>query len=313
MKILGAGMSGLLAGQHFRTHNPKIIERQDCIPNNHAALLRFRTKIIQSETKIRLKEVKVQKMINYKENHFTESNLFFNNLYSQKVILGRTESRSIGDLKDCTRYIAPDDFIDRLSHGLNIIFGEEANRHVEDQISNPENPMISTIPMKILAEMLDYDLNEDLKTIPIKVVNFELSGASFDIYQTVYYPNPTLPFYRISITGSRVIAEFHKSVPYSKSEWDTEEKIFQNLYHFLEIDFGIVDFSAKDLVIKTQHHGKLINCDPNVRKKFLRFITHKYNIYCLGRWGTHRQILMDDVVNDLNVIDNMISSDRYER
>ena len=65
MKIIGAGMSGLLAGQFFRSNKPLVIEKQDSLPNNHKALLRFRTEAVSELSGIRFKSVNVQKMINY--------------------------------------------------------------------------------------------------------------------------------------------------------------------------------------------------------------------------------------------------------
>lgn len=318
MKILGAGMSGLLAGQHFRTLNPKILEIQDKLPNNHAALLRFKTNSIEQETKIRLKKVQVSKMINYKEDHFTESNLFFNNLYSRKVS-GRTTSRSIGNLEKCTRYIAPKDFVSRLSSGLNILYGVDVYNIVREQLSDSYrsrkelDPIVSTIPMKVLASMIDYKIDFELASVSITVFSFELDDT-YDIYQTVYYPNPDLPFYRISITGKRVIVEFGDRIEIEDyCDWDSERKIKENIIHFLEIDFGISIIRIDRLKKKTQEYGKLINCDDYERKKFIGFVTQKYNIYSLGRWATHRQILMDDVIDDLKVIDNMVYSNQYNR
>ena len=164
----------------------------------------------------------------------------------------------------------------------------------------------------MLAAMIDYKIDFDLKSVPIMVVSFEMD-STYDIYQTVYYPNPSLPFYRISITGRKVIIEFNDIDPEWMEDWNSSDKIIKNILHFLEIDFGISLFSVGKFVKKIQEYGKLINCNDNERKKFIGFVTRRYNIYSLGRWATHRQILMDDVIDDLQVIDNMISSNQYSR
>ena len=63
--IYGAGLAGLLAGHMLRSLNPKIVESQDSLPNNHGALLRFRTDKVARACATPFKKVKVQKAIKY--------------------------------------------------------------------------------------------------------------------------------------------------------------------------------------------------------------------------------------------------------
>jgi len=306
MIIIGAGMSGMLAGQHFRHMNPLIYEKQPSLPNNHKALLRFRSDAVSQLTGIPFKKVRVSKMINYKEQHLTESNMHLNNMYSQKVS-GAIRERSMGKLETCDRFIAPEDFIEQLSNGLNI----EYNTDVSNLDFNTGEIIISTMPVTALADLIGYSLDTELKTKEIWTMRFNISDfVDCDIYQTVYYPNPQLPLYRLSITGSSVIAEFCED----PVKWGGIHDISYNICHFLYIDFGIKisSLSLSPQLHKTKH-GKLIPCDGNEVKKFMQYATQEHNIYSLGRWGTHRQILMDDVVNDLKVIHKMILSDNYSR
>jgi hypothetical protein len=309
MIIIGAGMSGMLAGQHFRSLNPTILERQKELPNNHKALLRFRSESVSQLTGIPFKQVKVSKMINYKEAHISEPTPFLNNLYSMKVS-GAIRGRSLSDISPCSRYIAPDDFIDKVSNGLDIKYGVDAHGKIINQIVDNEQPVISTMPVTTLAHILNYDLGVSLYTRPIWTVSFELGFLDCDVYQTVYYPNPTLPLYRLSITGNRVIAEFNED-PNELPSWEGDT--IENLKHFLEIDFGITDFQALNTKAGHQEYGKLLPCSGHQVKDFMGWATMNYNIYSLGRWATHRQILMDDVVKDIHSIGRMINSNRYSR
>lgn len=309
MKIIGAGMSGLLAGQYFRSLQPTIIERQKSLPNNHKALLRFRSGVVSDLSGIQFKKVKVDKMINYKEEHITEPNLFLNNLYSQKVT-GTISNRSAMNLSSAERFIAPEDFIQRLSNGLDIEYRVDAKPSIVRQIIDSSEPLISTMPVSSLASLLNYDLDAKLKTRPIWTFSVDIRTPDCEVYQTVYYPNPKLPIYRISITGNRVIAEFNED-PSTVSSWGS--KTLGNIMHFLEIDFGIEAIRGRYWNTNGgyQQYGKLIPDTSGKVKRFLGWATRNHNIYSLGRWGTHRQILMDDVVHDLSVINRMINSDGY--
>ncbi len=302
MIIIGAGLSGLLAGQYFRHHNPIILEKQDSLPNNHKALLRFRTSAVSDLTGIPFKKVKVQKMAVHQGAIYDKPNLFISNLYSQKVS-GVVRSRSISNLDDCERYIAPEDFIQKASHGLDIKYNQE----VDNFDNHTGEPIISTMPVFALAEKLGYKGLPSLKSREIWTVTFDLS-ANVDVYQTVYYPDPKSPLYRLSITGKKVIAEFCDDIT-----GQDLEALFIELSKYIEFNFGIPCQHPTNIKTGYQKYGKLVECETNAVKEFIGWATHKHNIYSLGRWGTHRQILMDDVVSDLKKVDRMIRSNNYER
>lgn len=305
MLIIGAGMSGMLAGHYFRHLKPEIVESQPCLPNNHKALLRFRSDVVSTLTGIPFKKVFVQKMINYKGEHYQESNIFLNNMYSHKVT-GQFRSRSTINLNSEHRYIAPENFIDLMSNGLDIRYSQKAELGF---IGYNSGPIISTMPVYSLAKALGYELEEVLQSTSIETITFNIDHPYCDLYQTVYYPNPSLSMYRMSITGNKVIAEF---VPTSSGETELH---LDELIHFLEIDFGMHPSTIKVKNVKesTQKYGKLIPCDTNCVKEFIHWASVNHNIYSLGRWGTHRQILMDDVVNDIKVIDKLIRTKGYSR
>ena len=294
MLIIGAGMSGLLAGQYFRSLNPTIIERQDSLPNNHSALLRFRSDSVSNLTGINFQEVTVQKAIYYKR-HFCSPSILMNNLYSRKVT-GEIHPRSISNLDTCNRYIAPTDFIQKVSNGLNARYGEDAKAYLA---TSDAGPIISTMPVFALAKMLDYDLNIELEHKSIWTTTITVPDC--DVYQTIYFPDEDFPYYRISITGDTIIAE---SIKCPSLESGLDESIMEC--------FGI-DVEGLEVWMKKQKYGKLIEHSGKEVKDFIIHATNEHNIYSLGRWGTHRQILMDDVVHDLKVIGHLINTNKYGR
>tara|TARA_R110000744_G_C19371578_1_gene562714 strand:- start:16120 stop:17010 length:891 start_codon:yes stop_codon:yes gene_type:complete len=294
MIIIGSGMSGMLAAHYFRHLEPVILEKQSELPNNHKALLRFRSEVVSDLTGIPFKKVNVQKMISFECAQLKQSNIFLNNMYSLKVT-GSLRQRSIGNLEDCERYIAPEDFIGKLSKGLDIKYNQDVS------LIGFKIPVISTMPVYALAEKLGYELSVKLESSEIFTTVIDLSVNS-DVYQTVYYPSHKSAFYRISITGGKVIAEskFGKS----------DDVMRKHLLHHLKMDFGI-ETEANNFKVNYQKYGKLIECEGQQVKQFLGWATRNHNIYSLGRWGTHRQILMDDVVKDIKQIDKLMNSNGY--
>ena len=302
-------MSGLLAANILRKQTPKVIESQKGPANNHGALLRFRTDSVASRTGLEFKKVHVKKEINYHGDHFHTPTIGMANEYCRKVT-GGYSSRSIMNTEDCTRYIAPNDFLKKMEFGCNIEYNRPVNRN---DIDSWDCPVISTIPMHNLMRILGWESSPQFEHKSIWSVSLDILSPSFDIYQTVYYPNRDLPFYRMSITGSKVIIEFLEE-PQLKYFWKGEEIGLSNyILHFLENDFKIFDIIFSGPYIKFQEYGKLIPIDNRTRKKFILWATQTHNVYSLGRWATHRQILLDDVVNDVDVINKLINSNNYNR
>jgi len=80
VKIYGAGMAGLLAANMLRRFKPEVCEAQPSLPNNHAALLRFRTDACSRATGIPFRKVSVQKAISYEGRLISQSNIALNNI-----------------------------------------------------------------------------------------------------------------------------------------------------------------------------------------------------------------------------------------
>lgn len=309
MKIIGAGLAGLLAGNILRKMQPVIIEKSDSLPNNHTALLRHRENKISEATAIPFKKVKVQKAIcetiDGKQRITSTPNLIHMNYYSMKVT-GGYHSRSIGNLEPVERYIAPSNFIELLSHGLDIKYGQD----FKITKSKSKTPIISTIPMPVIANMVGVKLNFDFEYREITVLSCDICGVDIDIYQTVYFPSPTTKIYRASITGKRLIIEhIGANIVPQNVEWFRSDY----LKEILNYSFGIISNKIyfDKVSLKNNKYGKIKNVNSQERKDFIKYLTDKHNIYSLGRYATWRNILLDDVHNDVFVIKKLIESNGY--
>src|SRR6478735_6009068 len=110
IKVVGAGMAGLLAGAILRDECSEIVEAQKSLPHNHTALLRFRSSIVGDAVNIPFTEVQVMKAVQSFSNPVADAIS-----YSVKTN-GSARLRSItgAEGKIEKRYIAPDDFVERL-------------------------------------------------------------------------------------------------------------------------------------------------------------------------------------------------------
>ncbi len=314
MIIYGAGLAGLLTANILRRYQPVVHEAQSELPNNHEALLRFRTDAVSRATGIPFREVEVWKSIRYKGRTLGRPDIQMNNLYSLKVT-GEYHTRSIGNLSECKRYIAPPDFIAQLARGLDIKYNSPLTKDVlngryrdADKFLTGFTPMISTVPLPAIVSMLELaPIVFNFKAITS--VWFTIERPAMDVYQTIYYPDPDLPYYRASITGNRMIVEFMGP---GVSELEADAAVKQILP-----DFGIVkaQLSCSKHQIKAQKYGKLLPINEQARRKAIVALTDKYMVYSVGRFATWRQILMDDVVQDVARVEGWIADrdDVYKR
>jgi hypothetical protein len=300
IKIYGAGLAGLLTANVMRKRNPVILESQPALPNNHAALLRFRTDKVGRACAIPFKKVKVKKAIKYDCEIHTKPDLFFSNLYSQKVTTAIL-SRSIDDLESAERYVAPENLINQMANGCDIQYNQELNKYdIFD-----ESPKISTIPMPALMKIVGWRDIPKFSSTKIYTQKAIIEDPECDVYQTIYYPDPLESHYRISIIGNVVTSE-HITKP--------ENHIGDHIMSALREDFGIKARKLNDLKSSSQKYGKIRPINEELRKEFIYEMTSKYKIYSVGRFATWRQLLLDDVVKDIEVVEKFIyNQDNYKR
>lgn len=322
MIIFGAGMAGLLAAQMLRRFKPVVYEKQATLPNNHEALLRFRSNAVSIATGIPFTRVEVTKAVWYEGKLYSECSLEMNNKYSYKTT-GEYSARSIGDLRTVERWIAPANFIEMLASGVDIRFNyaitqkslvESGNKH--------SNPIISTLPMPVLANLTEEPPNSiapaSFKYRPIWALTADIVSPAVNLHQTIYYPGVSQKFYnsvtekfgmtaersfyRASINGSRVILEFG-DFNYSELNGASFTKSF--LSQALD-DFGL-KCTCHNIQIKEQKFGKIMPIDERERRAFILKMTDEQRIYSLGRFATWRpKILLDDLVQDVRRIEALI-------
>lgn len=211
------------------------------------------------------------------------------------------------------RYIAPPDLITRMAEGVPIEFGREF------KINDPHiasAPVISTIPMPSLIEVLDYDMAPDFEYNMGATITALISDC--DAYVSLLVPHPGVPASRISITGNQLIVEvpLHWSKqPDEFDEWFKEIRAASNLIARNAANLlGIADaqvFAVDDA--KPQRYNKINPIKDEARKEFMFWATKNFSIYSLGRFATWRPgLLLDDLVNDIRLIDKWIGRSNYD-
>lgn len=305
-------MAGLLAANMLRRYEPEVHELQPSLPFNHGALLRFRTDAVAKATGQPFTRVRVHKAVLWNGSLVKTPTLQMANSYSLKVT-GRVLPRSILNTDPVDRWIAPPDFIEKMTKGVNIIYGSGLDKVgiIDSEIFGPT---ISTIPMPSLMELVEWRdrpifLYDSIISVATKIID-----PMVNVYQTIYAPSKEVPWYRASITGDTLILEYmYHDWPdedyHSMSSEEKRDQCFAEIMRTLEL-FGFggnsFDLEVDIPTVKFQKFGKLKPIDDIVRRSFIYGMTQKYGIYSLGRFGTWRQLLLDDVVNDVNVIDRFL-------
>lgn len=304
LQIWGAGMAGLIAANVLRKHNPIVYEAKSELPHNHKALLRFRTDKVSIATGIPFKKVNIKKAIWFDGKLYNESNLKFDNLYSQKVT-GTVAKRSIENFHGEVRYIAPHDFVERLAEGVEI----EYNHKVEKP---SDGVAISTLPMPLNMKIAGLNAGTKYECKEICSVNFYINEPLVDVYQTIYDVSEKTPFYRLSISGNEAIFEGRKEAIDAMFEKGAESAyIATTLREYFGIDTRNAEFTNPVKIV--QPLGKIIPIDDTIRKNNILNLSREKQIYSLGRFATWRQIMLDDVIGDIDVIEKIMKQDNYNK
>ena len=301
MKIYGAGMAGLLAANMLRRYEPEVHELQASLPYNHGALLRFRTDAVSKATGQPFKKILVHKAVLWMGQLYYQPTIQMANSYSLKVT-GEILPRSIINTEPSYRYIAPPDFIEKMTKGINIVYDSPLRKPFSDDV------IISTIPMPALMDITGWDNRPHFPHDAIISVKVNIADPKVDIYQTIYAAHPNVKWYRASISGHVLIVEYLQKdwLNYvAMPEEDRLDYCYDDVRVALEY-FGLYSAETDSTETKFQKFGKLRPVDDSVRKSFIYGATQLYGIYSLGRFATWRQILLDDVVHDIEVIDNFI-------
>jgi len=299
MKILGAGLSGLIAAHVYP--NAEVFEAGPQSQNTHRAVLRFRTAAVGDAVGVEFRSVRVNKGI-WSEGGYVSPDIRLANFYSQKVAGGRLLDRSIWKIDPVERFIAPENFIERMIEQV------KGRVHWSSPVNSVEElgvgaPVISTLPLPVLAKICSSEhllKEERFGHSRIQVRRFRVPDA--DVFQSVYFPSPETAVYRASITKDLLIVE---SIQDSPVKSDLEEV-------FRAFGLGVGELAEIDPV-QLQRYGKIIPVNEHVRRNFIQSITRNFGIYSVGRFAVWKNLLLDDTLNDLAVVKRLINSDAYSQ
>jgi hypothetical protein len=296
IKIIGAGMAGLLAANMLRRREPVVYERQKALPHNHAAVLRFRSPLVGEVLGVPFRRVRVIKHAVPWRNPVADAMA-----YSEKVIGQLRSDRSVLQGTEVVdRWIAPPNLVERMAEGINIKFDTDFD------LSEETTKVISTIPMPNLMIMMGYGTPAVFGHLSGTTLRATLSDC--DCHVTLYVPDPDSYPYRVSITGNELIVECGHSVPH-RILTSVPHTIVHGALHILGLDHSQL---ASEVTVTTSQYGKIAPIDETVRRDFIHWAsTEQGRAFSLGRYATWRPgLLLDDVVNDVRVIERMID-DRY--
>lgn len=298
MNILGAGLSGLLAGALDR--RATIFEAQPKLPHNHWAVLRFREDKIGRALNIPFRRVRVLKAVCVDGVVTSVVTPAIANLYSRKAI-GAITSRSILDLEPVDRYIAPGDLIPRLAEMCEgrINLGYPGDIETLRKWRAAGKKIISTIPLPAMLNMIGAKHELEFMRAPIRVNRYRVEGA--DAFQTIYFPSPKTPVYRATLTGDELILEL------------TDTGIMRTP-QYLEVlkAFGLRSVDAEMLNHHKQALGKIVPLPREQRQALLLKLTTEHGIFSLGRFATWRNVLLDDVFSDFYKVRELMALSNYD-
>lgn len=291
MRILGAGIAGLLAGSIFQ--RATLFEAGPESQVQHKALLRFRTSAVGDAVGIEFRKVHVHKGV-WLDGAFVQPDIRLANWYATKVI-GRLSNRSVWNIESVDRYVAPPHFIYELAERCTGRVQWNTEIDAENFTGGGE-ATISTLPMKLAVRFVSERNAPDFLFQGITVKRWRVRDA--DVFQTVYFPHPSTTLYRASITGDVLIAEY-AGQPDSNVD--------------LLIPFGLIAADIELLDETKQRYGKIAPIDDAWRKQFIFRLSHDHNVFSLGRFGTWRNILLDDVLHDVGVLKKLMAASPYDR
>lgn len=312
MIILGAGLAGCIAAHLFP--GSKILEAgsADKVIGAHKALLRFRSDALSKITGVPFRRVKVHKaVVSEGKYYLSEVPPYLQNWYSRKVT-GAIADRSISNLAPVDRWIAPDNFheqlVDRIVESIQFSWPVETVSPIlicqfgaGVGIDRTDEPVLSTIPLPAMlkAARMEQDHLAFVRA-PIHVQRKRVKRC--DVHQTVYFPDPNLNVYRASITSNLLIMECVKGLP---EVTDIEAVLWA---------FGLSGSDLEPVMseISMQQYGKIVPLQDDARHAILLRLSREMNVYSFGRFGTWRNLLLDDLPADAEKIRMLMRMSDYE-
>lgn len=296
MIVVGAGMAGLLAAGILRNECTSVLEAQKSLPNNHSAVLRFRSTAVGDALNIRFKEVSAIKAVQPWRNPVADAMA-----YSIKTN-GTATIRSVltADAKPVKRYIAPHYMVDQMASRVEAPLMFDVNA----DFLGAKEPVISTIPMPSLMSALGWP-GERPEFRSVVGCNYGARLEGVDAYCSVYVPDPNHYASRVSLTGDQLVVECYgpgaDDLPFS------DEEVLAGALRLLGIKASVG--AIQEPWKKAQRYAKILPIDEGIRREFIMWASREHGVYSLGRFATWRPgLLLDDVVNDVRVIHSLVDN-----
>lgn len=303
--VIGAGMAGLLAAALLRDECSQVIEAAPALPNNHSALLRFRSSVVGDALNIPFTPVNVIKAVKSLGNPIADAISY--SLKTNGNATLRSVTTANGEIE--RRFIAPHDFIPRMAAKVTapIQFGKkwELGAGVGERL------VISTMPMPLLMGILGYQPLPLFTSVHGWTATAKLSSTNF--CGTLYLPSKEDQPYRVSVTNDRLIVEY--AFPHMSSDqaakamkWVSDYPANQqkHLHEILQMIGMDSSFIVGKPEFKPQPYAKILPISDTERKRFILWASEEHNIYSFGRFATWRPgLLLDDLVEDLRVIQRL--------
>lgn len=296
--IVGAGLAGLIAACEFP--GVPVLESAPRGAEPHRALLRFRTDAVSRLTGIPFRRVSVRKGI-WSQGAFRQPDIQLANLYTRKCLDRLVGERSIWNIDEAVRYVAPESFIEQLTEqlapriefGVSFDFTAWGDGWENDRGGARSQRIISTAPIAAALQALRIAPTEApaLARAPIWTRRYRVPCA--DVHQTVYFPDHSMSTYRASITGDLLIVELRSDV-----QGQEEDREIDTIAEAMGLDA----LSLERIDAGHQRFGKIVALPDEERRYWLSQLTLHAGIYSLGRFATWRNVLLDDVLNDAAVI-----------
>jgi hypothetical protein len=296
IKILGAGLAGLLAYQFFKNEDTVILEKEK--KENifrHNAILRTKKEEFPRMLGINYEKVELEKNYLFKDSLHITPNIEMKNNYSIKIS-DKLLKRSINDENNNkNRYIF--DIFDINFDKYNVLFNEKIETLAD---IGDYDFCISTLPMPIMSKISKMEIKQSFETKPIFVYFIYLNIDS-ELHQTIYECNEYSPIYRMTLNKKIITIEATKEV---------EEGVLINKMKY----FGLLFTDIESIEKVEQSNGKIYRIDDNTRKAFILNLTNEYNIYSLGRYAIWKpKLMLDDLLDDLYKIKKMMNISKEVR
>jgi len=322
--IIGTGLAGTVAYHALKAYRPLCIDARPEPKNGmlgiHPAVMRLRDRRVADTIGAKFEAVRISKAIYINGNLYTESDIRFNNLYSRKVY-GALGRRSLHDLKDSDRFILPEGYPappetiwgHKAINIHNVLNAQGVLDSRQLRIEGPDHDMIeyryliSTIPMPTMATYIagsPEDFKVDFSYQSVRVLTIKLNISS-NVHQTIYFPSPDTPVYRITIQKGYVIVE-------ATEKTDDWIKLLQSAFGLDYSDFNGVKGAADWGSWLTLPIGKIFPIDEDSRMRYIMWLTDEFKIFSFGRFAVWKPLRTDHLIGDMESIRRIISASDIE-